>query len=126
MKARSSAARKMFGTLGRQNLFALAFRTNTMRAPVGRAKKIAALVAMLAVGRPSCWNGGAELGWGNPMKCLQTQWQQPRADQNTCRLYQEAHAPSQLNAPARPRFGEARCALSFLWRSRILFRIRKR
>ena len=43
-------ARKTFRTLGRQNLFALAFRTNNMKTPAGRAKKIAALVAMLARG----------------------------------------------------------------------------
>jgi uncharacterized protein YdeI (YjbR/CyaY-like superfamily) len=36
--------------LGRQNLFSLAFRTNAMKTPAGRAKKIAALVAMLARG----------------------------------------------------------------------------
>ena len=43
-------ARKTFRTLGRVNLFALAFRTNHMKTPAGRAKKIAALVAMLARG----------------------------------------------------------------------------
>ena len=43
-------ARKTFQTLGRLNLFALAFRTNNMKTPAGRAKKIAALVAMLARG----------------------------------------------------------------------------
>lgn len=43
-------ARKTFGTLGRANLFALAFRTNHMKTPAGRAKKIAELVAMLARG----------------------------------------------------------------------------
>ena len=43
-------ARKMLATLGRQNLFALAFRTNNMKTPAGRAKKIAQLVAMLARG----------------------------------------------------------------------------
>jgi uncharacterized protein YdeI (YjbR/CyaY-like superfamily) len=43
-------AEKTFRTLGRQNLFALAFRTNKMKTPAGRAKKIAALVAMLARG----------------------------------------------------------------------------
>jgi uncharacterized protein YdeI (YjbR/CyaY-like superfamily) len=43
-------ARKTFRTLGRQNLFALAFRTNHMKTPAGRARKIAALVAMLARG----------------------------------------------------------------------------
>ena len=43
-------ARKMFATLGRPNLFALAFRTNNMKTPAGRARKIAALVAMLARG----------------------------------------------------------------------------
>ena len=43
-------ARKTFRRLGRLNLFALAFRTNNMKTPAGRAKKIAALVAMLARG----------------------------------------------------------------------------
>ena len=43
-------ARKTFGTLGRQNLFSLAFRTNNMKTAAGRARKIAALVAMLARG----------------------------------------------------------------------------
>jgi uncharacterized protein YdeI (YjbR/CyaY-like superfamily) len=43
-------ARKTFRKLNRQNLFALAFRTNNMKTPGGRAKKIADLVAMLARG----------------------------------------------------------------------------
>jgi uncharacterized protein YdeI (YjbR/CyaY-like superfamily) len=43
-------ARKAFATLGRQNLFALTFRTNNMKTPDGRARKIASLVAMLARG----------------------------------------------------------------------------
>lgn len=43
-------ALKTFRTLGRQNLFALAFRTNNMKTPAGRSRKIAALVAMLARG----------------------------------------------------------------------------
>ncbi len=43
-------ARKTFQTLGRQNFFALAFRTNNMKTPAGRAKKIAALVEILARG----------------------------------------------------------------------------
>jgi uncharacterized protein YdeI (YjbR/CyaY-like superfamily) len=43
-------ARQTFRTLGRMNLFALAFRTNNMKTAAGRAKKIAALVAMLARG----------------------------------------------------------------------------
>jgi uncharacterized protein YdeI (YjbR/CyaY-like superfamily) len=43
-------ARKTFQTLGRVNLFALAFRTNNMKTPTGRARKIASLVAMLARG----------------------------------------------------------------------------
>jgi len=41
-------ARTFFKTLGKQNLFALAFRTNNMKTPAGRAKKIATLVDMLA------------------------------------------------------------------------------
>lgn len=39
-----------FRRLGRGNLFALAFRTNAMKTPVGRARKIQALVEMLARG----------------------------------------------------------------------------
>jgi len=46
----SPRARKAFRTLNRLNLFALAFRTNNMKTPAGRAKKIAALVAMLERG----------------------------------------------------------------------------
>ena len=43
-------AHKKLQTLGRMNLFALSFRTNNMKTPAGRAKKIAELVAMLARG----------------------------------------------------------------------------
>ena len=46
----SPRARQTFRTLGRVNLFALTFRTNNMKTPAGRARKIAALVAMLARG----------------------------------------------------------------------------
>lgn len=40
----------LFKQLSRQNLFALAFRTNNMKTPEGRARKIATLVDMLARG----------------------------------------------------------------------------
>jgi uncharacterized protein YdeI (YjbR/CyaY-like superfamily) len=52
MKAIRSSPRALatFKTLGRQNLFALTFRTNNMKTPDGRARKIADLVAMLARG----------------------------------------------------------------------------
>jgi uncharacterized protein YdeI (YjbR/CyaY-like superfamily) len=43
-------ALKTFQSLSRMNLFALAFRTNNMKTPAGRARKIASLVAMLARG----------------------------------------------------------------------------
>jgi uncharacterized protein YdeI (YjbR/CyaY-like superfamily) len=43
-------ARRSFRTLNKMNLFALAYRTNAMKTPAGRARKIAALVAMLARG----------------------------------------------------------------------------
>ena len=43
-------AKQAFHTLSKQNLFALTFRTNAMKTPAGRAKKIATLVAMLARG----------------------------------------------------------------------------
>ena len=46
----SRRARETFATLSKQNLFSLVFRTNAMKTPAGRAKKIAALVAMLARG----------------------------------------------------------------------------
>jgi len=46
----NARARETFRALNRQNLFALAFRTNNMKTPAGRAKKIADLVAMLARG----------------------------------------------------------------------------
>ncbi|MEO8018682.1 MAG: YdeI/OmpD-associated family protein [Pseudomonadota bacterium] len=44
-------ARKRFKTLKRMDLFALAFRTNNLKTAAGRARKIAALVAMLARGK---------------------------------------------------------------------------
>ncbi|HKU90506.1 MAG TPA: YdeI/OmpD-associated family protein [Steroidobacteraceae bacterium] len=46
----SQVNREAFTTLSRMNLFALAFRTQNMKTPEGRAKKIATLVAMLARG----------------------------------------------------------------------------
>jgi uncharacterized protein YdeI (YjbR/CyaY-like superfamily) len=46
----SPKALATFTRLGRQNLFALAFRTNAMKTPAGRARKIASLVAMLERG----------------------------------------------------------------------------
>lgn len=46
----NAKARRTFKTLGRTNLFALAFRTNNMKTPAGRARKIVSLVEMLARG----------------------------------------------------------------------------
>src|SRR4029453_19155889 len=46
----NARARNTFKTLSRQNLFALAFRTNNMKTPAGRARKIESLVSMLARG----------------------------------------------------------------------------
>jgi len=46
----NAKARAKFRTLGRQNLFAISFRTNNMKTPAGRARKIAEFVAMLARG----------------------------------------------------------------------------
>jgi uncharacterized protein YdeI (YjbR/CyaY-like superfamily) len=43
-------ARRTFAGLSKLNLFALAFRTNAMKTPAGRASKIAELVARLARG----------------------------------------------------------------------------
>jgi uncharacterized protein YdeI (YjbR/CyaY-like superfamily) len=47
---RNPRARKKFKTLGKMNLFVLAFRTNNMKTAAGRERKIAELVAMLARG----------------------------------------------------------------------------
>jgi len=47
---RNPRARKTFRTLGRLNLFTLAFRMNKIKTPAGRAKKIAAFVEILARG----------------------------------------------------------------------------
>jgi uncharacterized protein YdeI (YjbR/CyaY-like superfamily) len=44
-------AKRTLRTLNRMNLFARAFRTNAKKTPAGRARKIAALVAMLARGQ---------------------------------------------------------------------------
>jgi len=46
----SPKARRTFDSLGKMNLFALAFRTSAMKTPAGRARKIATLVEMLARG----------------------------------------------------------------------------
>jgi uncharacterized protein YdeI (YjbR/CyaY-like superfamily) len=43
-------ALKTYRTLGKMNMFAMAFRTNNMKTAAGRARKIAELVAMLARG----------------------------------------------------------------------------
>lgn len=50
--AANPRAQKTFDTLDRLNLFSLAFRTNTMKTPDGRARKIASLVETLARGEP--------------------------------------------------------------------------
>jgi uncharacterized protein YdeI (YjbR/CyaY-like superfamily) len=47
---KSPRAQKKFAMLNRQNLFALVYRTNKMKTPEGRARKIAELVAVLARG----------------------------------------------------------------------------
>lgn len=47
---KNARALETFESLNRQNLFALRFRTNNMKTPAGRAKKIETLVAMLARG----------------------------------------------------------------------------
>jgi uncharacterized protein YdeI (YjbR/CyaY-like superfamily) len=48
--AANPRAQQTFDTLDRQNLFSLAFRTNNMKTPDGRARKIASLVETLARG----------------------------------------------------------------------------
>ena len=47
---KNARALKTFKTLSKMNLFSLTFRTNNMKTPEGRARKIAALVDMLARG----------------------------------------------------------------------------
>jgi uncharacterized protein YdeI (YjbR/CyaY-like superfamily) len=58
--AENARASKMFASLNKTNLFALTFRTNNMKTPAGRAKKIATLVAMLARGETITPNGKTE------------------------------------------------------------------
>jgi len=57
-------AKKTFRILNKRNLFALAFRTNAMKTAAGRARKIEALVAMLARGETTHPN---ELGLERPI-----------------------------------------------------------
>jgi uncharacterized protein YdeI (YjbR/CyaY-like superfamily) len=54
----SPRARKTFQGLGRMGLFKLAFRTNNMKSPAGRARQIARLVAMLERGETFAPEGG--------------------------------------------------------------------
>jgi uncharacterized protein YdeI (YjbR/CyaY-like superfamily) len=56
----NARARRTFQTLGRMNLFALTYRTNKMRTPAGRARKIAQLVAMLERGETIVPERGAK------------------------------------------------------------------
>ena len=55
-------ARETFETLGRRNFFALAYHTNMMKTPAGRARKIASLVAMLARGEVIIPDAGRRRG----------------------------------------------------------------
>jgi uncharacterized protein YdeI (YjbR/CyaY-like superfamily) len=59
IKANPQAERK-FRTLGRMNLFALRFRTQNMKTPEGRARKIRELVEMLALGETIVPEKGAK------------------------------------------------------------------
>jgi uncharacterized protein YdeI (YjbR/CyaY-like superfamily) len=43
-------AKKTFASLDRRNLFSITYRTNKMKTPAGRARKIDELVAMLSRG----------------------------------------------------------------------------
>jgi uncharacterized protein YdeI (YjbR/CyaY-like superfamily) len=54
-------AQETFRGLSKQNLFALAFRTNAMKTSAGRAKKIVELVAMLARGETIVPNSSPRL-----------------------------------------------------------------
>jgi uncharacterized protein YdeI (YjbR/CyaY-like superfamily) len=62
--ARNRFAKAMLPTLNKQNLFSLTYRTNAMKTPAGRAKKIAALVAMLARGETIVPNGSVRRSAG--------------------------------------------------------------
>jgi len=55
-------ALQKFQALGRLNLFALAFRTNNMKTPAGRTRKVASLVAMLARGETIVPESGRRRG----------------------------------------------------------------
>jgi uncharacterized protein YdeI (YjbR/CyaY-like superfamily) len=49
---KNAAAKKLFATLNRQNLFAIYHRLQTAKKPATRAKRIAAMIAQLASGKP--------------------------------------------------------------------------
>jgi uncharacterized protein YdeI (YjbR/CyaY-like superfamily) len=61
-------AHRTYRTLSKVNLFALAYRTNAMKTIPGRAKKIAALVAMLARGETIVPNPPARRTAMKPVK----------------------------------------------------------
>jgi uncharacterized protein YdeI (YjbR/CyaY-like superfamily) len=66
----NARARKTLQTLGRQNLFALAFRTNNMKTPAGRERKIATLVEMLARGETIVPESALRLGGKKKVRSL--------------------------------------------------------
>jgi uncharacterized protein YdeI (YjbR/CyaY-like superfamily) len=57
--AANPRAEETFRTLNKMNLFALAYRTQAMKTPAGRARKIATLVEMLARGETIVPNAAA-------------------------------------------------------------------
>jgi uncharacterized protein YdeI (YjbR/CyaY-like superfamily) len=68
-------------TLGRQNLFSLAYRTNRMKTPAGRSRKVAELVAMLARGEtivPDARVAKARVTKARVAKARVTQARKPR------------------------------------------------
>lgn len=64
----NAKARATFRTLSRQNLFSIAFRTNNMKTPAGRTRKIAELVAMLARGETIVPQSSKAKGTGQSAK----------------------------------------------------------
>jgi len=74
----NAKARMKFETLNRQNLFSLSFRTNNMKTPAGRARKIAELVATLARGESIVPESSKAAGAGRSSKSPSKAKRKPR------------------------------------------------
>ena len=90
----NAQAKAKFRSLGRQNLFAIGFRTNNMKTPAGRARKIAELVAMLARGETIVPEGSKAARTGATKE-------QPKAKREPKKTQRPARSASARSSPRR-------------------------